>query len=160
MRAYIIILALVLLSSCSPRIIQTVRTEKDSVYVTEIITLRDTAVLVEQDSSLVRALIECDSLGRARIREILELQNGKHIKPPGLTLKDNILTATAQVDSFAIFVKYRERYKQMYRSYILQESEVTIEEVNRLHWWQKSLIWSGVISIVIFSIKIYKKVKK
>ena len=51
----------------------TVSNEKqttDSVVIREI--LRDTVVTVEADSSLVRALVECDSLGRARLRELRE----------------------------------------------------------------------------------------
>ncbi|MEG1426884.1 MAG: hypothetical protein RSC76_04270 [Oscillospiraceae bacterium] len=126
---------------------------------TETVTLRDTAVVVEADSSMIRALIECDSLGRARIREILELQNGKHVKPPRLNLKDNILTATAQVDSFYIFVKYCERYKQSYHRSDYQASEVVIKEVNRLHWWQTTLIWIGVLSLVTIVITTILKFK-
>jgi hypothetical protein len=66
--------------------------------------LRDTAFIVGADSAMIQALIECDSLGRARIREIAALKSGLHVAPPQIAINpNNILTATAQVDSFFIY---------------------------------------------------------
>ena len=113
----------------------TVSNEKqttDSVVIREI--LRDTVVTVEADSSLVRALVECDSLGRARLRELREYRAGTRLPPPKVSIEDNVLTATASIDSMEIYLTLKERYRQDLKA----EKEVIIKtvEVNRLNWWQ------------------------
>lgn len=71
-RLLIPVAALLLIQSCSPRLYPS-RTEtvEHTVIVTE--TIHDTIVQVQPDSSIVQALIQCDSAGRARIEEIRTL---------------------------------------------------------------------------------------
>jgi len=105
--------------------------------------IRDTTLVVKRDSSLLRALVECDSLGRARISELLQTQPGKRVAPPLVAINQNVLTATAQVDSFSIYMQLRDKY-------IEQKTTVTVlrhVEVNRLTWWQT--LWVGVGKILI-----------
>lgn len=33
-------------------------------------------------------------------------------------------------------------------------------EVNRIYWWQKALMWMGVIGVVVIGIMIYSKLRK
>ena len=95
------IVAVVMALGCAPVKTMT-RSMSDSVVVRE--TVRDTVIELSPDSSLVRALIECDSLGRARLSELLDYRAGDRISPPVITMVDNILTAKSQVDSFKIYV--------------------------------------------------------
>ena len=98
------IVAVVMALGCAP--VKTVtRSMSDSVVVRE--TVRDTVIELSPDSSLVRALIECDSLGRARLSELLDYRAGDRISPPVITMVDNILTAKAQVDSFKIYARLK-----------------------------------------------------
>lgn len=113
----------------------------DSVRVVE--TLRDTVVTVEADSSLLRALVECDSLGQAHLRELAEYRAGNRLPPPTVTIRDNVLTATAAVDSMAIYLTLKDRYTEA----IQQQREVVTKtvEVNRLTWWQTLWLRTGQI---------------
>ena len=115
------------------------------VVVTE--TIRDTVIRVQPDSSVVQALIKCDSTGRARLEEIRTLKESARVQQT-LNLKDNRLTAKAVVDSLGIYLTYKERYKEEQK---VQTIETVIEkEVNILKWWQKALMWMGAVSTLIF----------
>lgn len=39
-------------------------------------------------------------------------------------------------------------------------SEIKEVPVNRLHWWQKALMWAGVISIIAGGFALYNKIKR
>lgn len=65
-----------------------------------------------------------------------------------MALKDNKLTAKSVVDSMGIYLTYKERYLEEQK---VQVVETIIEkEVNVLKWWQKSLMWMGAVSTLIF----------
>lgn len=107
-------------------------------------TLRDTVVTVKSDSSLIRALIECDSLGQAHLRQLEEYQAGERLPPPRVDIDNNVLTATAHVDSMSIYLQLKDRYKEA-----VQVEEKTVyktEFVNRLTGWQR--FWMRVGQIV------------
>lgn len=113
----------------------------DSVTVRE--TIRDTAIVVERDSSMIRALLECDSVGQVRMRELLEYRSGERVKIPNVKIRDNVLTATAEVDSMTIFLQLKDRYtREVSRSEQAEETVRTIE-VNRVTWWQQMWIRIG-----------------
>ena len=99
------------------------------VVVTE--TIRDTVIQIRPDSSIVQALIMCDSTGRARLEEIRTLKESARIRQT-LALKDNKLTAKSVVDSMGICLTYKERYLEEQK---VQVVETIIEkEVNALKW--------------------------
>ena len=114
-----------------------------TVTVTE--TIRDTIIQVQPDSSIVQALIKCDSTGRARLDEIRTLKESARVQQT-LALKDNKLTAKTVVDSMGIFLTYKELYREEQK---IQVVETIIEkEVNVLIWWQIALIWIGTAALV------------
>lgn len=92
---------------------------------------------------MIRALLECDSLGQVRIRELLEYRAGDRVKPPRLTLENNVLTATAETDSLSIYLQLRDRYERLVSK--SDTTETVIVEVNRLTWWQTLWITAGKI---------------
>lgn len=96
---------------------------------------------------MIRALLECDSLGQARTKELLEYKAGDRLHPPDLQLKDNVLTATATCDSLAIYMQLKDRYEQ-HRS---TQQVVQTVEVNRLNWWQKMWMRIGQALTVALS---------
>ena len=154
------LLAFLLATSCrTARVTQSTQTHTaDSVLVVE--TIRDTIVKVQADSSLIRALIECDSAGRATIRRLLEYQAGERLKPPEISIdENNVLTAKAQVDSLAIYLHLKERYEKNTSIHTQAAKETVIVEVNRLTWWQKLWIRAGppaLILAVFLIIKLFK----
>lgn len=114
----------------------------DSIVIVE--TLRDTTVIVEPDSALISALLECDSMGRVRIVQLLEYQAGERMKPPKITVNNNILTSEAIVDSMAIFLQLKNQYKETISTKITTQTK----EVNVLTWWQRFWIKVGKISTI------------
>ena len=129
--------------------------------VTEI--LRDTIIMVQPDSSILQALVQCDSTGRARLQEInalkesARLQQTVKIDPDPKPHKPTVITIKTQVDSMGIYLIYKERYKE---SAEIQQIETVIEkEVNILKTWQKILMWLGALAILWILIKILLKIQ-
>ena len=127
-------------------------------------TIRDTVIMVQPDSSILQALIQCDSTGRARLQEInalkesARLQQTISMEPEPQPYKPTVITVKATVDSMGIYLTYKERYKETAQ---IQKIETVIEkEVNVLKWWQKLFIWLGSIStILIILTLVYALVK-
>ena len=127
--------------------------------VTEV--LRDTVIMVQPDSSILQALVQCDSTGRARLqernalKESARLQQTIKIDPDPEPHKPTVITIKTQVDSMGIYLIYKERYKETAE---IQQIETVIEkEVNILKWWQKFFITIGIILCIILSEKILVK---
>lgn len=134
-------------------------TRTDSLVIRSVI--RDTTVRIEKDSASIRALLECDSLGRVRIREIQSLKSGLRVRAPTLKLEGNALTAQAEVDSMSIYLQLRDRFETRVRNDT--SSTETVISVYRQTGWQKFLCWSGAIVWLLLvgyaSIKIYSRFK-
>ena len=129
--------------------------------VTEV--LRDTVIMVQPDSSILQALVQCDSTGRARLQEInalkesARLQQTIKIAPDPKPHKPTVITIKTQVDSMGIYLIYKERYKE---SAEIQQIETVIEkEVKILKTWQKILMWLGALAILWILIKILLKIQ-
>ena len=145
MRYEIIFLAALAAVSCCPKLYPH-KTENTERIVTVTETVRDTVIQVQPDSSVVEALICCDSTGRARLEEIQTLRQSARVQQT-LSLKDNRLTSKAVVDSMGIYLTYKDRYREEQK---VQTIETVVEkEVNILHWWQKSLMWAGALALSI-----------
>ena len=124
-------------------------------------TIRDTVIMVQPDSSILQALIQCDSTGRARLQEInalkesARLQQTISIDPEPKPYKPTVITVKATVDSMGIYLKYKQIYKQTGE---VQKIETVIEkEVNILKWWQKLLMTLGILFLCLILIKISVK---
>ena len=128
-------------------------TDTVTVHVVE----RDTAVVVRSDSAMMRALVECDSTGKARLRQILELRNGQRVNPPQVSLRGDTLVAVSTADSMAIYLTLRDRYTDTRRESVTER----VIEVNRPTWWQK--LWMGlgrVFAVAVAITVIYKLLKQ
>lgn len=119
-------------------------------------------VIVEADSAMLRALIECDSLGQAHIRQLLEYQAGQRVWPPQIEIRDNVMTATARVDSLAIYLALKDRYTEKVSR--TNRTEIRTVEVNRLNGWQKFWCRLGQIlftaGVILGGCKLYKLIKR
>jgi hypothetical protein len=140
------------LQGCCPKFYpQTTTTVEHFEVVKEVV--RDTVVQVQPDSSILQALIKCDSTGRARLQEIqtlkesARLQQSIKMEADPLPYQPTVITVKATVDSMGIYLTYKDRFKESVET---REIETIIEkEVNILHWWQKLLMWAGGIVITI-----------
>ena len=144
MKFKIILLTALTVASCCPKLYPH-KTESTEHTVVVIETIRDTIIQVQSDSSIVQALIMCDSTGRARLEEIRTLKESARVQQT-LVLEDNKLTTKAVVDSMGIYLTYKERHKAEQE---IQVVETVIEkEVNVLKWWQMAMIWIGIAALV------------
>lgn len=156
---YLILFAVILLlTSCgTARVQKSTQTQAiDSALIVE--TTRDTVVRLKSDSAMIRALLECDSLGQVRMRELLEYQAGDRLKPPQLQLDNNVLTATAEIDSLSIYMQLRDRYEKHVSK--KDKTETVIVEVNRLTWWQTLWVTTGKILAAALALWIAIKLLK
>ena len=147
---------LLVLQGCCPKFYpQTTTTVEHVEVVKEVV--RDTVIQVQPDSSILQALIQCDSTGRARLQEIqtlkesARLQQSIKMEADPLPYQPTVITVKATVDSMGIYLTYKDRFKESVET---REIETIIEkEVNILHWWQKLLMWAGTIAIIGICIK-------
>lgn len=162
-RTIIAMAAILSLQSCCHKLYpHTTEVTEKTESVTE--TIRDTVIMVQPDSSIMQALIQCDSTGRARLQEIKALKESARLQqtismePEPKPYKPAVITVKATVDSMGIYLTYKERYKETSE---IQKIETIIEkEVNVLKWWQKVFIWLGSIStILIILTLVYALVK-
>ena len=153
--------AILSLQSCCHKLYtHTTEVTEKTESVTE--TIRDTVIMVQPDSSILQALIQCDSTGRARLQEInalkesARLQQTISMESEPQPYKPTVITVKATVDSMGIYLSYKERYKETAQ---IQKIETVIEkEVNVLKWWQKLFITLGILFICLVAIKISVKI--
>ena len=161
MRRYIRLLTtLLILQSCCPKLNPSSTEVKERTEVVKEV-VRDTVIQVQPDSSILQALIQCDSTGRARLQEIntlkesARLQQSILIEPEALSYQPTAITVKTVVDSMGIYLTYKDRFKE---STEVREIETIIEkEVNILYWWQKLLMWIGWVGLIIASIYCIKQ---
>ena len=151
--AILILPVILLLTSCSRR--QYPQHSADTVTTTTITeTLHDTVITIQPDTSMIQALIECDSTGQAYLRQIRQLQAGTQIRQT-LHLEAGHLTATAAIDSMSIYLTYKDRFQTTETT--RTETDTVTLTTNILKSWQKLLIFIGALALIITAIKLYLK---
>ncbi len=146
MKAIVVIMLTLLISSCVthkrclykfPPAIS--KSEVRNITVKE--TVRDTFIDVRSDSSSIAALLECDSLGQVRLKQLQDIKTGSKLKPPILALNNNILAAKCEVDSYLVYLSLKDIYTS--------DSSVNVEikeiPINHLTGWQWYQVWMGRI---------------
>ena len=154
---------LLVLQGCCPKFYpQTTTTVEHVEVVKEVV--RDTVIQVQPDSSILQALIQCDSTGRARLQEIqtlkesARLQQSIKMEAAPLPYQPTVITVKATVDSMGIYLTYKDRFKESVET---REIETIIEkEVNVMYWWQKVLMWIGIVFSLLFIVKLYLQIKR
>ena len=143
----VLVVGALALCGCSPKMYPH-RTECTE----HTVTVRDTVVQVRPDSSIVRALIRCNSTEHARLEEIRmlressRLQQALTVEPPAEPYQPTTLTVKAVVDSMGIYLTLRDRHREEQQ---VRTVETFVEkEVNVLRWWQTALMWMGGVSLI------------
>lgn len=131
----------VVLAACSPKITQPVQ-ETIIEKTVEKEVPRDTVIVIQPDSTILSALVECNERGEARLKEIEQLRNSQRAQT-SLKMDDNRLEVKTIIDSMGIYLTYKERYKEKEQIRTVTITETV--EVNVLHWWQEFLIRAGAI---------------
>ena len=131
------------LSSCKSTGVVPPTTIKTTSAVTTKEVLHDTVFQTEKDSSYYKAYLECVN-GKVVVKQDTKSiqKSGKFLKPPNVSLKDNLLI----IDCEAEAQKKYAQWKDTYTSAVLQtitEHPYVIEKP--LSWWQKTEIILGQI---------------
>lgn len=154
----IIILSLLLLSGCSKKIIQPAVIEKTIVKDSIIELVRDSVITLPADSSYIKALLECDSLGQVHIKELLSYKAGEKQQPPVITVEKNVLTALSRADSMSIYMQLKDRYREVTTDKVIHEKEIV--EVNKLtkfqQFWMMLGRMAGLFCLMFIAFRIRK----
>lgn len=153
----LMILMAVLVTACSPKVYPPQINEDIRVSVVEKEIPRDTVVVIKKDSTMLTALVECNARGEARLLEIEQLRNSLRAQTT-LSLEDNRLEVKTVVDSMAIYLTLRDRFKETEKVETITVTETV--EVNILHWWQEVLIRVGAVSLVVLVLWVVFKLLK
>ena len=160
-RVIVLVVGVLALCGCSPRMYPH-RTESMEHTVTVTETVRDTVVQVRPDSSIVRALIRCDSTGRARLEEIRMLRESSRlqqtlaVESPAEPYQPTAVTVRAVVDSMGIYLTFRERHRE--EQQVRMVETVVEKEVNVLRWWPTARMWIGGVSLIGILVAVIGKV--
>ena len=130
---------------------------KDSITTKYVETVKDTTIFIS-DKATLQALLECDSLGNVRIRQITDLIAGQFVKP-SVIIKDRILTAKCTVDSARVYVAWKETHV---KESSVKTIQVTVEVP--LSWWKRTVMIAGYVStslliLLIVGTIIYRQAK-
>ena len=132
--------------------------DSSSVTTNESVQERDSISYLPADSSWLKALLECNAQGQVVLKELQDYKTGKSINVPLVKVKNNVLTATCNVDSIAVFNHYSKHFKKE----VQYKDRKVIKEVrvNYLTGFQKAEIKGFYISLflllVLGSLIVYK----
>lgn len=99
------------------------------------------------------------ALWNCYMRRLMEYQAGNRLKPPDIEVRDNVLTATAQADSMAIYLTLKDRIER----HTSTRKEFQVVEVNRLNTWQRTWMRIGqvsAVSLILFGVYKTRKLLK
>jgi hypothetical protein len=132
---------------------------KDSVSTQYVETVHDSVIYLKDEASL-QALLECDSLGNVRMRQIQSFVAGQFVKP-SIIIKDNYITAKCTIDSAGVYIHWKDTH--------IKESKVQVRSYPvevKLGWWKSAALVGGyvfffliVLAIVYVALKVFKVVK-
>ena len=103
------------------------------------------SIIYLSDSSGLRALLECDSLGQVRIKQIQNFYQGQFVKP-AVKVEHNILRVDCKVDSAKIYLTWKERNEATTTNI---HTLVVPPQTNILTGWQWFQIWLCRILLII-----------
>jgi len=136
--------------------------ERSDVFVQHdtVTCVKDSLIPLPADSGLIKALLECQD-GKVVVKEILEVKPGKRVIP-FFSVKNNVLTTGAKIDSSSIYFAWKETHIRESRI----ESRTIEKPVYKVTGLQNFLIWSGgiawaviVMLVAIKLIRFYLKMK-
>lgn len=143
------------LAGCSVKYLPVVSHDTVTV-VNEVV--RDSIIQVPADSSFIKAWFECDSLNQVIMTE-LENQSGEKIEQK-VSLKAGRLIVTAQVDSQAVYLCWKERHDSTVVTQAKIKEVEVIKVVYRKPKWLKALAGLGLGSVVLVILIFIKKLKR
>ncbi len=119
--------------------------------------VHDTTIYVT-DSAGFKALLECDSLGMVRVKQIQNFYAGQFVRPK-VVVKDNYIKLDCKVDSAKIYASWKERDTVK----VTSTSQTIVVKENYITGFQWAQIWAGRVFILLVllyagfkALKLYK----
>lgn len=120
---------------------------------------------------LVLLLLSCKTTKQNNVEYIhlysIDTLREVQLKVDSVVLRDSIVTFikgdTIQIEKW--HTAFRERLRvdtvEKVRVQTVYQTKTVenVKEVNRLKWWQKSLMWIGAVSLLIFTTLIFLRIK-
>ncbi len=110
--------------------------------------VRDTIFKIEKDSSIYKALLECQE-GKVVVKANTKTVKGKYLQPPKVIIKDNYISVDCEAEAQKLFAQWKEVY-QLKKKTTIQTNTVLVEK--ELTFWQKVQIWCGRIFLLLLLI--------
>ncbi len=128
----------------------------DTVRVETKIFIRDTILIVKADSSQYKANLTINKLGEVSLQP-LESKKGQALLKPNVAINKNILTVSCEAEAQKIFFSWKEKYVKEH----VKSTQLIIEEVEKdLSFWQKGLMWTGGIFLILATLVVILKALK
>lgn len=105
--------------------------------------LRDTIITV-RDSSSLQAVLECDSIGRVKLRQVEEYYRGAFLRQ-SLAIRGNTLHVMGRIDSLTV----KARNKETRTTQNVSKTAVYVRYVNYLTRWQIFQVICGKILLAL-----------
>jgi hypothetical protein len=153
-----IIFLILLATSCRTNkdcVPETITTEK-TVIVHELV--KDTVFLTQRDSSSISIQLRVDTTGKIVLQELKHIANGKHLKPPEISIKDNVLKVDCISEAQKLYASWKVKYTDSITKQITIKPPSYIEK--DLSIWQHIQIWLGRLFILLFITVIIVILKK
>jgi hypothetical protein len=116
--------------------------------------VKDTTIYLT-DSAGFRALLECDSLGQVRVKQIQDYYAGQFIKPK-VVIKDNYVTLDCKIDSAGVYVYWKERHESKEQTI----TTVNVVKENYVTGFQWAQIWAGRVFVLLLLLYVAYRVLK
>ncbi|MDY0200965.1 MAG: hypothetical protein RBR40_08255 [Tenuifilaceae bacterium] len=136
----VLIVLMGIVSSCSRHTAPVVEVPVKTVEITRE---RLVTWVVPADSSYLSLLLECDSLNNVIVKELSE-QKGKNTSTD-FSISNNKVVYKTIYKRDTIYVPVTD-------TIIIKDRPIKIEipvEVNRLTWWQQTLVWAGGVLLFL-----------
>ncbi len=143
MKKLVIFISILILTSCGTNKLSEWQEKFIEREIREI--PRDTVINVQADSSLYKALIECQNGKPVIVDTVREIIKGKYVKQPKITIDGNVLSVMSRSEAQRLFFEWKEQYVKETSSVTRTMTE-TKEVEKDLGWWQ--LLWLNLGRIV------------
>lgn len=141
----LLITIVILIGGCRTKQLTTNQSvTKDSIRTIEKIITKFDTIQNPADSAIIKAYLECDSLGNVLIRELSEEKGKMRVKT---IFRDNIIEVRVNVDSAAIIRRAIENYKKELTSN--NTNSVAAIEKKKPCNWLSWLIWGTGIGVFL-----------
>lgn len=150
---FIVALIIIFLTSCKTK--ERVITNDVIRTIDKTVTMRDTIIEIEKDSSYYSAYIEC--INQKPVLKTKDSKSGKNLKEPNVKLIDGLLEVECETRAQQLFFQWKEQYIKEYES---QHTNTPVYIETPFRWYEKVLLVIGAITLTILigyaGVSVYK----